>query len=184
MEIWKDIIGYEGYYAISSQGRIKSIQREVASKNGLTRIVKERILKLLDDNRGRHYVVLWKDHQRENFRVHRLVAEYFIPNPENKPQVNHLNGIPTDNRAENLEWCTNKENAEHASRTGLANGNYHTGEKHGRNKLTEEDYDIIQILLDSKQLTQKEIAKIFNVSKSLIWAFNKKIIWKHRFMNL
>lgn len=113
-EIWKDVNGYEGYYKVSNFGKIKSCLRIV--KHGLgnaDRTIKSRIIKPYNDNHGYHMVSLSKDGKVKKHKVHRIVAEAFIPNPENKPTENHLNEIRNDNRASNLEWATYKENNDH-----------------------------------------------------------------------
>ena len=100
-EIWKDIEGYEGY-KVSNLGRIKSLNYNHTGK--------EKILKLRLNSDGYYYVFLCKNGEMKNFKVHRLVALSFIPNPENKECIDHINGIKVDNRVENLRWCTQKEN--------------------------------------------------------------------------
>lgn len=97
MEIWKDIEGYEGYYQVSNEGRVRSLRRENILKPS--------------NNRGYKYVVFSVENKRNTKKVHRLVAEAFIPNPQNKPYIDHINTIKDDNRAENLRWCTPKENS-------------------------------------------------------------------------
>lgn len=119
-EVWKDVIGFEGLYKVNNVGLIKSLKR-VSGKYRPTKI-KERILKNLKSNSGYHYVTPNRDSKKYTLRVHRLVAEAFIPNPNNKPFVNHINGIKTDNHVENLEWVTSSENNYHAYKIGLKVG--------------------------------------------------------------
>lgn len=109
-EIWKDVPGYVGFYQVSNVGRVKSVQRLDANNH----IVKEKILKQFNRGTGYKFVVLYKDGPH-NLNVHRLVALAFIPNPAGLPQINHKNENKTDNRFENLEWCTPKYNANYGT---------------------------------------------------------------------
>ena len=101
-EVFKDVLGYEGAYKVSNLGRVKSLERVVVHKNGYKYPIKERILKPVL-KRGYPSVNLCLDDKRKSIKIHRLVALAFMPNPESKATVNHINGIKTDNRLENLE---------------------------------------------------------------------------------
>jgi hypothetical protein len=115
MEIWKDIEGYEGYYQVSNNGKVKSLNRTVIrpSYGGCKLSVKEKILKDAYAS-GYRNVVLCKNEKQTNRRVHILMAKAFLPNPYNLSDVNHINGIKNDNRLENLEWVSHRENCTHA----------------------------------------------------------------------
>ena len=115
-EVWRDITGYEGYYQVSSEGRVKSLERKLPHWRGGEQIKKERILNPGIDRDGYLKLNLCAGGKTRTFFVHRLVCQAFHENPENKPQVNHINEIKTDNRASNLEWCTCKQNINHGSR--------------------------------------------------------------------
>lgn len=118
-EVWKDIKGYQGLYQISNLGNVKSLDRKVNAKNNKKRLIKGTFLKLRFNNRNYNIVSLYKNNIQEVRFIHRLVAETFIPNPENKPEVNHIDGDKQNNKIDNLEWCTRTENNKHAWKTGL-----------------------------------------------------------------
>jgi hypothetical protein len=126
MEIWNEVNGYEGYYEVSNLGRVRSKDRNVSQWRGGIRPVKGKVLKnFLNRGQSFHYVYqvdLSVGGRRKKFQVHRLVAIAFIPNPEDKPQVNHIDGNPLNNDVANLEWATSKENMNHARDTGLWRG--------------------------------------------------------------
>ena len=122
-EIWKDIKNYEGLYQISNLGRVKSLKRYVNHSGNSKRVVNEKILKPVIDNTKYFVVSLWKDNKHTRPHIHRLVAETFISNLENKPHINHIDGNKLNNSVNNLEWCTPKENIIHAYKIGLNKNN-------------------------------------------------------------
>lgn len=103
IEIWKDIVGYEGLYQMSNLGRIRNNSIELKQYTQF----------------GYNSVGLWKDKKCKKFRVHRLVAQAFIPNPHNFPHINHKDGDKSNNNVDNLEWCTYQYNIQHSFANGL-----------------------------------------------------------------
>lgn len=120
-EEWKPVSGYEGIYEISSLCRIRSLDRKhkLSGPKGGIRGVKGKLCRGVLNANGYRVVALCGKIKP----IHRIFAEHFIPNPMNKPFINHINGIKTDNRIENLEWCTVGENNRHAIATGLRRSN-------------------------------------------------------------
>lgn len=178
-EIWKDILGYEGLYQISSEGRVKTLAKKPVGKLNayqIRRLKKEKILKgaTLKGRGNYRQIALSKSDIAKTFLIHRLVAEAFLPNPENKPQVNHINGIKNDNRLENLEWCTTFENMAHAVRIGLHSMK---GERHNLSRLKDED--VLRIRELGKTKTADEITTLYNVSKSNIAQILCGKTWSH-----
>lgn len=124
MEIWKDVVGYEGYYEVSSYGRVRSVNRYVNTGilHNDIKLHKGKLLKCNLKRTGYLCVDLSKENKVRTVSVHRLVAMAFIPKPQDKNVVNHINLDKLDNRVGNLEWVTSKENSQHASANGVIYG--------------------------------------------------------------
>lgn len=112
MEIWKSIKGFEDRYEVSTFGRIKSLSRVKVGKSNSSFVTEEKILSLSFNKDGYKKCSLHKDGKRYTYQVHRLVAETFIPNPNNLSQVNHKDWDRTNNTVSNLEWCSHRYNSE------------------------------------------------------------------------
>jgi hypothetical protein len=175
-EIWKEVDGYENYYQISNFGRVRSLDREARTKSGSLCIRSGKILKPRLDRYG-YFIIGLTDNRKQNKRlISRLVALAFIPNPENKPTVNHIDGNKLNNRVDNLEWATYGEQQKHAYSKGLMDA---IGEKNNLAKLTKKQAIEIYELAWSGKYTQKEIAKMYNVSQAAINNIKNKKSWKH-----
>lgn len=187
-EVWKSVVGYEGLYEISTCGRVKSLPKIRFTQDpgrGYTpiRIIKHEINR---KNKSKAYCRL-KLHNINNFKwfnVHRLVAIAFIPNPENKPQVNHINGIKTDNRVENLEWCTASENVKHAIKEKLiVNSVERLGKRagitHGRSILSENDVYAIRKRYDNGEQPIKIWENYPLIGYSGVVSVCCRKTWKH-----
>ena len=156
-EEWCEIDGYNGRYQVSNLGRVKSFFDKEA-----------RILKANKVAEGYLRVSLRKDSMAKNHYVHRLVAKAFIPNPGNKPQVNHIDGDKTNNRVENLEWMTGEENINHAFKLGLSK--IPRGSKNPSSKLTPDQVREIRRIYvkGSYKFGVVALAKRFKVSQETI----------------
>jgi hypothetical protein len=174
-EIWKDIKGFEAIYQISNLGRVKSLKRSITHSYWGKVNLSERIKKAFIDRCGYYSVMLHKESVKKSFSVHRLVALAFIPNENKKLDVNHKNGIKTDNRLENLEWMTRSENVIHSLKTRLKipkNGNQ------VHNSILSKE-NAIKIKYEHKDLTHKQIAKLYGIDSSLVSKIRRNLNWKH-----
>jgi len=166
MEIWKDIKGFDNY-KVSNLGNIKN--------SNFKRMNKEQEIKSTKNSSGYLLVSLFYKGKRNRVMVHRLVASEFLENKENKSCVNHINGIKTDNRVENLEWNTYSENTLHAFKHGLMkNAN---GENQHLSKLKEKD--VLDIRKNEYNLSYRKLAIKYNVSTYAIYSVVKNKTWKH-----
>ena len=120
-EQWKPIQEFNGEYEVSNLGRVRSMKRYGGQVG--------RIMPQTKQHHGYHAVMFWMNNKAYCRKVHRLVAEAFIPNPDNLPQINHKDGCKTNNVASNLEWCTYQANMQHAVRTGLTHPHRWTDEE-------------------------------------------------------
>ncbi len=174
IEIWKDIEGYEGFYMASYCGKIKSLDRFVNGNGGSKQFKKGKILKPFLTRKGYPMVDMKINGVGRHISVHILIAKTYVPNPENKPQVNHKDGIKINTAAWNLEWNTNEENMAHAIANGLRPiiplGGY-------ASKLTEDQVRKIRALKNT--FSQKELSKMFNTCQSNIGMINTNKTWLH-----
>lgn len=160
IDMWKAIAGYEGIYEVSTDGLVRSVPRLRKAKGNHTLgdKVQGRILKAQLNRKGYEKVRLYRTHEDwKQFFVHRVVAQTFIPNPENLPQVNHKDGDKRNNKVSNLEWITNTENMRHAYSTGVRTNP--SGAKHGNAKLTEDQVRLV-VKLRSEGHTYRRISEI------------------------
>jgi hypothetical protein len=174
-EIWKAIEGYEGFYEVSNHGNVKSLKRKCESR--YWRPVRERILRQAQSKNGYYGVILSKNKNKKRYHIARLVLIAFLPNPENKPQVNHKDGNKSNNKLSNLEWSTRSENQKHAYRIGLKKGLVE--DKCSLTKLTKTQVNDIREIYRSGLFTQKSIALEYGVDQSLISYIINKKIWRH-----
>ena len=181
-EVWKDIIGYEGLYQVSNLGNVKSLDRIVNKPNGVSYMRKGKICKQSKSNLGYMTIGFTVNNNKVNKYVHRLVAEAFITNVNDYPQVNHIDCDKTNNKINNLEWCTNSENHIHASKNGLNKLHLYrvaySGEENGRSLLTKEQVLEIKQKYIPYKYSAKKISKEYNVSESCITHILNNTSWK------
>jgi len=163
------IKGYDNLYCVNHEGIV--VSPSYTDKRGYFREL--RVLKPSKRGKGYLAVGLMKDGKQVPVSVHRLVAKAFIPNPENKPQVNHKDGNKENNHVNNLEWVTNQENIRHSYDTGLRVGTNHKGERNNMAKLTLEQVQMIK----NSQKSVIELAEEFNVSRSCVYKIRKGTRW-------
>lgn len=172
-EQWIKVNGGGGRYWISSAGRLATLNHYTKLSNR----GKVAIMKPAKDANGYLRTMIIINGRPSTVKMHRMVAEHFIPNKKNKPQVNHLNHDKTDNRAVNLEWCTHRENIDHCVRAGRQSVN--NGSKNGMAQLTEADVLNIKKMYKPYVVMAKDLAKEYGVQTCTIKDIVRGRTWKH-----
>lgn len=175
-EIWLPAKGYEGLAEVSNLGRFKILEKRVLQPAGRHpspwwRVYKERIREAKDNYFS---VGVMVDGVRKVENLHRVVAKTFIPNPEGLPEVNHIDGNKGNNRVDNLEWVTSKDNSLHSTRILKKN----IGSQNSASVLTEEDVYLIKRMIE-EGVANTEVAAAFNVHHSTISKIKRGVNWKH-----
>lgn len=165
MEIWVDVKGYEGLYQVSDFGNVRTVEviKPHNTNKSFTWVKKSKLMKLTPTVKGYKRACFYKNGIRKMHSVHRLVASHFNEKGDNHTIVNHLDGNKANNHTDNLEWCTPKENSEHALNTGL--------QKHGEetrfSKLSKKE--VLQMIqLKKEGVRNCDLARMFNVNKTTI----------------
>lgn len=165
IEIWKDVRGYEGVYQVSNLGKIRSIDRLCVDVNGKNRRMKGREILQAINTVGYKKVTLSANGESVNFLVHRIVAEAFIENSQNKRTVNHIDGNKHNNNALNLEWMSHSENERHAMNIGI--------KVHKNSKPRRLNHEILAVSLsikrDKETMTYQQLSKKYSMSFSSVW---------------
>lgn len=190
-EVWKDIDGFEGVYQISNLGRVKSLRRYRKSKLGKNVLIEETILNGAVDAYGYKIIGLSKNGKSHRKKIHRLIAEAFIPNSENKPQINHIDGDKLNNSIENLEWCTSSENNLHKARNlGVGKTRDRVKSREpvlmlARNGYIYGRFDSISEASAKTGICSNDILRVCKRNKykksagTCIWRFEKEVITKN-----
>ena len=179
----KDIPGYENRYAVTDDGRVWSYEKKSqVGQNGGIRIDGNRWLKLhkAKAKSGKIYhrvVLIDKNGKRKQWLVHRLVGISYIPNPDNLPFINHINGITTDNRIDNLEWCDAKSNSIHAYNNGWIKTPNQSGAANSQARLTVDDVRRIRNMA-ADGMGDTEISRLTGVNRSAVKDITKYKTWK------
>lgn len=171
---WRKVKKYEGYFRISENGLVRGEQRSIMRLSGRLLNLKARLKKSRIDGKGYAVVSLGKNNKMVSYLVHRLVAEAFIPNPNNKPEVNHKDGNKLNNHVSNLEWVTKKENETHA----LINGLKPYGERVHTAKIEEWDVLVIRKRIRNGE-TQSVVAKDYGLSQPTVSEIVLRKTWKY-----
>lgn len=175
MEEWKDIDELKGIYKISSLGRVKSLERTIIRSNGRVQNIKERIKKSGLDSWGYSRIRLGCKEEWKTYKVHRLVAKAFLGDSD-KLEVNHKNGVKSDNRASNLEWVTPSENMKHSVKIGLFKPCLGENNK-GGDKLTNKLVKEIRDNYNGESFVS--IGKKYGISNVLATKVIRRELWKH-----
>jgi hypothetical protein len=178
-EIWKDIPGYERLYQASNLGRIKSLAKMSKNRGGVY-LRKENFLKPTINNKGYCIVKLYKNEGKikNTIFVHKLISITFISNPKNYLEINHIDGVKTNNCVQNLEWCSRSHNVKETYRLNLKKAETYKGEGNPTSKLKERDVLLIRTL-HKEGISNKNLATKFNVVVGTIGFIINNQTWKH-----
>lgn len=164
MEIWKEVKGFENDYEISNLGRLRTKERFVKHYKGGVRKYKSQLKKIRLNANGYLRCNLKKDGKRYDFTIHKLVALSFLKEDKKRVFVNHKNGIKTDNRLQNLEWCTLSENTKHAVKNRLI-----------KTKLSDKE----AMEIKNSKLSNRKLSKIYGIGSTVVWRIKNGKAYKH-----